>query len=639
MWLHEHVKKAIDDTLCVAPMNAGFGDVLKEVLEEAPEEERIVSIDFETTSYNPRLPEDIVCCGIYLPGLYVFLYRDLIGAEELKNVLVSIFQVPNIEIVAHNAKFEIKVMRRILGIPFGILKKVKFKDTMALMHILIEDSSTYGLKDFARIFGLSDDYSTLIDFNDVAKSFSTNQAKSIIYNFLDCFLTYELYMIYRECVPRGTFDFLENELVNKLPFLLEELEHNGIKIDKEEIFNLILQREREKERILKKFNSLKSVKIAREYKLEQMKKKGKNVTELPPFNPNSNQDVHILFFKVLREKPLKHKLSADAAFLNKSKTVEAKLLLKYRQIEKELSTYLNPYSKFPHDRIHSTFHQTGTVSGRLSSSNPNLQNIPEELRRIFRSEDGYVFMEMDVQRAEALMFGVLSGDAETLSVLKSSDFHRWVASRIFRKPMSEISDKERQIAKTATFAILYGASASGLMEALTKHGVKIQLSTAEKIIDAYNKQLPIIEVFKRRICEFVEKNHFIDSLFGRRRNFSILKFINIDFDIAKQVYNFPVQSSLSDFFLSFLVFVLFNLPEEMLGTKLRIVNSVHDSVLFEVKQDALDEVFARLDELAKEFRKLLLKYEINIPIPFTLETKIGMVWSKDYMQNYKEIKI
>jgi len=605
----------------------------RQILEDIVDE--IMALDFETNHLNVK-SEDfrIWAVGIGSKKGVVSIHTD--SNETAREVVLYILRHPKIKLIAaHNLSFELSVIKRALG----IVKEAspdKFYDTQAMWHLLVEKATYgYGLKDIVRSLGVP-------NYDIPEEDKQSYSPLGAVYNIADVFFTLKLYEITSHYTAIKNSAALAKYVTNKLPFVIEQIQYYGMKIDHEALRQELMSLETSKSQILNRLNKRPEIQKVREIKKEklQSKYKKKRVEELPVFNPNSRIDLEILFFDVMDYNPVKRSRtglpSLDSEALKQMKGPIPRLIEEFRKVNKLLSTYVKPFMEI--DEVHASFFVHGTTSGRLSSSGPNMQNIPPDMRKIFIPRQGYTFIELDVARAEAMMFAILSGSKAALQAIKEKDFHKWVASKIFKKSEDQITKEERSLAKTATFAILYGCTPQGLQSALTqKGGINISEKQAHKIIKAYMDHLPIINNYRRKIIDKVLRDYYIETPFNRLRRFYALKYLKESlksfFDIHSQSVNHTVQSSLSDLFQAFVIrfFELVQHDEH----KFRIVNSVHDSILIEVRDDCIDELCDKLQKAADELVRISDEMGLKLPIPIQFEMKIGKSWGE--MKDFKVI--
>ena len=299
-------------------------------------------------------------------------------------------------------------------------------------------------------------------------------------------------------------------------------------------------------------------------------------------------------------------------------------ILEFRAAKKLLSTYIEPFPQYisPVDgRVHTTFNQALTATGRLSSSGPNLQNIPirtergMQIRRAFipGTEDGLI-LSADYSQIELRIMAHLSCDSHLVEAFREGlDVHTATAAKIFAKAPEEVTTNERRIAKTANFGIMYGISAFGLAERL-----RISRSEAKKIIEDYFASFPAIRSFINDTIEFCRGNGYVETLFGRRRYLPDIDARNQTLKALaeRNAVNAPIQGTSADIIKLAMIRVDERLREEGLRTKM--VLQIHDELLF----DTLPEEVDRVKEIVVDTMENIVK----LSVPLTVECNSGKSW-------------
>lgn len=270
-------------------------------------------------------------------------------------------------------------------------------------------------------------------------------------------------------------------------------------------------------------------------------------------------------------------------------------ILDFRGLRKLLSTYVEALPKLVHEDtgcIHTSFNQAVTATGRLSSSNPNLQNIPvrgddgKEIRKAFIPEDGSTFFSADYSQIELRIMAHISGDEHMIEAFnQGEDIHAATAARIFKKPISEVTRDERRKAKTANFGIIYGISAFGLAERMN-----VSRTEAKELIDTYFATYPKIKDFMARMIAEAKERGFIETLFGRRRYLADINSRNavVRGYAERNAVNAPIQGTAADIIKMAMIKVQQRINREGLRTKM--ILQVHDELNFTVPNDELEQV-------------------------------------------------
>ena len=270
-------------------------------------------------------------------------------------------------------------------------------------------------------------------------------------------------------------------------------------------------------------------------------------------------------------------------------------ILDLRGIRKLLSTYINALPELINPRtgkIHTSFNQTVTATGRLSSSNPNLQNIPirdnegREIRRAFVPDPGCLFFSADYSQIELRIMAHLSGDRHMIEAFREgSDIHAATAAKIYKVPIDEVTSDMRRKAKTANFGIIYGISVFGLAERLN-----IPRSEAKVLIDGYFESYPQIKEYMNKSIEVAREKGYVETICGRKRMLPDIHSHNsvVRGYAERNAINAPIQGSAADIIKIAMIRIARRLEEE--GLKSRMILQVHDELNFNVPADELDRV-------------------------------------------------
>ena len=293
-------------------------------------------------------------------------------------------------------------------------------------------------------------------------------------------------------------------------------------------------------------------------------------------------------------------------------------ILKYRGLAKLKSTYVDGlYPCIGSDnRIHSTFHQTITATGRISSSDPNMQNIPVRMeqgrliRKIFVPEDGYVFVDADYSQIELRIMAHMSGDEKLIEAYnKEADIHRITASEVFHIPFDEVTDQQRRNAKAVNFGIIYGISSFGLSQDLS-----ITVREAKSFIARYFETYPKVKAFVDSLVAGAKKDGYVTTMFGRRRpvpELSSGNFVQRSFG-ERVAMNAPIQGTAADIMKIAMINVLRRLKAE--GLRSRMILQVHDELLIETAVEEQEKVSALLVEEMERAAELSVKLKAQMSV-------------------------
>jgi DNA polymerase-1 len=392
--------------------------------------------------------------------------------------------------------------------------------------------------------------------------------------------------------------------------LLSKVERNGVRVD---------------------LNTLKDFTFHLRQEMKEREAKVRELAGEPTLNVSSPKQIgEVLFDKLkLSAKPKKNAggtYSTDETTLmdiyDKHPIVEE--ILEFRAVKKLLSTYIEPFPDYvnPQDgKIHTTFNQALTATGRLSSSNPNLQNIPirsergKEIRKAFvpSTPDGLI-LSADYSQIELRIMAHLSGDEHMLNAFRNGvDVHAATASKIFGVPHEEVTPDQRRIAKTANFGIIYGISSFGLAQRL-----RISRSEAKKIIDDYFASFPSIIAYIEKVKEDARKNGYVETIFHRRRYLPDINSKNATLRALaeRNAVNAPIQGTAADIIKLAMIAVDRKMTDA--GLQSKMVLQIHDELLFDV-------IPAELDTL----RKIVvdgMENVVKLSVPLTVECNYGKNW-------------
>ncbi len=392
---------------------------------------------------------------------------------------------------------------------------------------------------------------------------------------------------------------LFNEIEIPLIFTLFEMEQNGVKVEGEE---------------LKVYSQELGGKIV---ELEKSIYEAAGET----FNLNSPKQLGVILFEKLE---LPHGKKTKTGYSTSADVLEklapeypiVNQILEYRQLAKLKSTYADGLGNYISNdgRIHGTFNQTITATGRISSTEPNLQNIPIRMelgrliRKVFVPEEDHVFVDADYSQIELRILAHCSGDAQLIEAYKmASDIHRITASQVFHTPFEEVTDLQRRNAKAVNFGIVYGISAFGLSQDL-----EISRKEAQEYIDRYFEAYPGIKTFLDDAVKHAKELGYVVTLFGRRRpipELSSSNFMQRNFG-ERVAMNAPIQGAAADI----MKIAMNNVRKELQNRKLKskLVLQVHDELLIEAHKDEVTEVEQILQEQMEGAASLLVKLEIDM---------------------------
>lgn len=415
----------------------------------------------------------------------------------------------------------------------------------------------------------------------------------------ESYVNYASVEVLRQKLRDTKMDTLFRDIEMPLVFTLFDMEQNGIRVEAD---------------ALKQYGGQLAGKIA-ELEKEIYEEAGET------FNINSPKQLGVVLFENMKlpgGRKTKTGYSTAADVLEKlapEHPVVAKIL-EYRQYTKLKSTYADGLANYIQDdgRIHGKFNQTITATGRISSTEPNLQNIPVRMelgrliRKVFIPEEGYRFVDADYSQIELRVLAHCSGDEHLIQAYKEqSDIHRITASQVFHIPFDEVTPQQRRNAKAVNFGIVYGISSFGLSQDLS-----ITRKEAAKYIDDYFATYPGIKTFLDHAVTHAKEEGYVVTLFGRRRpvpELSSSNFMQRSFG-ERVAMNSPIQGAAADIIKIAMIRVNQRLKDQKM--KSRLVLQVHDELLIEAYEPELDEVQNILKEEMEHAAELKVPLEIDM---------------------------
>ncbi len=299
-------------------------------------------------------------------------------------------------------------------------------------------------------------------------------------------------------------------------------------------------------------------------------------------------------------------------------------VLEFRSLKKLLSTYVEALPELVNPKtgkIHTSYNQAVTATGRLSSVNPNLQNIPirdengREIRRAFiPTDENYTFLSADYSQIELRIMAALSQDADMLKAFgEGKDIHTITAAKIYKVPETEVTPEMRRKAKTANFGIIYGISAFGLSQRLN-----ISRSEARQLIDGYFENFPGVKIFMDKQIELAGKNGYVQTIKGRKRYLNDINSANavVRGMAERNAINAPIQGSAADIIKIAMINIYKQFENENLQTKM--VLQVHDELDFDVYKTELNKV--------KQIVKTEMEHAVELGVPLTVEMNNAGNW-------------
>ena len=595
-------------------------DTLKQWLTQI-EKAKILAFDLETTSIN-SMQADIVGMSFayeagdaaYVPLAHVEqslvddnkIIDTQLNLQKVLDLVIPVINNPEIELIGQHFKYDMNVLSR-YGINITGLNNDSLMESYVLDTNGRHDMDTLAMKylgiqttKYEEICGKG---VKQIPFAQVAIDVATHYAAE------DADITLQLHLTLKEQLKeqkgqQKIYDEIEMPLVN----ILAKIEQTGVLVDRNilraqslELGKKIVELEQKAYELVGREFNLNSPKQLQEILFEEQ---GIPVIKKTPTGkPSTSEDV-------LQELAHEHELP--------------KVIIENRSLSKLKSTYTD---KLPLEintktgRIHTSYHQAVTTTGRLSSSNPNLQNIPirtaegRKIRQAFIAEPGYKVMAADYSQIELRIMAHLSQDENLLdSFAKNQDVHSRTASQVFEVELDEVSGEQRRAAKAINFGLMYGMSAFGLAKQLdvTRH-------EAQDYMNRYFEQYPKVAEFMKTIKAEAKENAYVDTLFGRRLYFPEIKNRNgrVRAGAERAAINAPMQGTAADIIKKSMLLVYAEIKD---NPDIRMIMQVHDELVFEVKEEKLDQ----LTKVVKD----LMENAVQLDIPLKVDTGVGDNWDE-----------
>ncbi|MEG3657454.1 DNA polymerase I [Arenibacter palladensis] len=568
-----------------------------------------VCFDTETTGLNPLTAELV---GIAFSweagkGFYIPFPEDREQAQEIIEQLRPFFEAENIEKIGQNLKYDIKVLHK-----YNVSIKGKCFDTM-LAHYLINPDMRHNMDVLAETYL---NY-TPISITELIGKKGKNQLsmrdvpleQQTEYAVEDADITFQLAQHFRPELKEANTEELFNDIEIPLLHVLADMEQEGINLDKDFLNSLAKDLD----------NDIKNL------ELKIYKEAGEEFNIASP-----KQLGEILFDKLkLVDKPKKTKTGQYStaedvlSYLAKDHEI-IQSVLDYRGLSKLKSTYVDALPEQIEEstgRVHTDYMQTVAATGRLSSNNPNLQNIPirtergRQVRKAFipRNEE-YTLLAADYSQIELRIIAALSEESTMIEAFKNGeDIHASTASKVFNVPLQDVTREQRSNAKTVNFGIIYGVSAFGL-----SNQTDLSRAEAKELIETYYKTYPKLRKYINEQIEFARENGYVQTVLGRRR---YLKDINGSNAIVRgaaerNAVNAPIQGSAADIIKIAMIHIHKKLEEANYKSKMLL--QVHDELVFDIYKPELEEL--------KTMIKTEMENAYKLSVPLDVELGVGNNW-------------
>ena len=566
-----------------------------------------VCFDTETTSQEAMRAEivGISFCWRGYEAYYVPLSAQQEEAARTLEHFRPFFENAEIEKIGQNMKYDLLVLKQ-----YGFEVRGPMFDTM-IAHYLLQPELRHGMDYMASIYlkykPIS--YQELVGKGkDMLSLRDVDVQRVCEYSCEDADVTFRLKSILQMFIESQNLASLFHDVEMPLMQVLADMEYTGVRIG------------------LKALKQSSSV-LTRE--LEQVEAEVQMLAGVT-FNISSPRQVGDVLFDVLhlddkakRTKSGQYSTSEEVLEQLRHKHPVVEKILEYRMIKKLLNTYIDALPLLINPKtgkLHTSFNQTITATGRLSSSNPNLQNIPvrtelgREIRKAFVPEPGHVFMSADYSQIELRLMAHLSGDEHMVEAFRNgNDIHAATAARIHKIDLADVTPDMRREAKTANFGIIYGISAFGLAERLN-----ISRTDAKNLIDNYFDTYPQIKDFIQNAIQKAQETGYAETLLHRKRYLPDINSQNrtVRGYAERNAVNAPIQGTAADIIKIAMINISRRLHEN--GYKARMTMQVHDELTFTVPQNELEDV-----------RKIVveeMEHAMQLKVPLKVECGIGDSW-------------
>ena len=566
-----------------------------------------VAFDTETTSVD-AMQAQLVGMSFAVEGgtaWYVAVSRETEAAQRMVDIFRPFFESTTIEKVGQNLKYDLLVLSH-----YGVEVAGPLFDTM-LAHYVVQPEQRHNMDLLAEkyLHYRTIPIEALIGSGRTQRNMADLEPKEIVdYACEDADVTLRLYPILKEEMEKYEVTSVFTHIEMPLLPVLARMERNGVRLDTAAL-----------EETGRNFT-------------ERMQQLETDIYELAghEFTITSPKQVGAVLFdelqisaKVKKTKTGQYSTSEEVLESLRDKHPIVEKILQHRALKKLLSTYVEALPKLIHPQtghIHTSFNQAVTATGRLSSSNPNLQNIPvrgedgREIRRAFVPEEGEVFFSADYSQIELRIMAHLSEDEHMVADFNSGlDIHAATAARIFHKPVEEVDRDERRKAKTANFGIIYGISAFGLSERMG-----VSRGEAKELIENYFSTYPKVREYMNKSIERAKQTGYITTQFGRRRYLADINAGNATVRgyAERNAVNAPIQGTAADIIKLAMVAIDRRLREEKLQT--RMILQVHDELNFSVPPTELEQVrHLVVEEMERAFQ---------MRVPLVAECGEGTNW-------------
>jgi DNA polymerase-1 len=530
-----------------------------------------------------------------------------LSKDEVINTLKPILQDESIKKYLHHAKFDQHVLYNA-----GIDVKGVIFDSSIAANLVVKDWERIGLK------SLSMSYfdEPMLTFEDVVKANKYKNFSQVplelatLYAAVDAHQTFKLKKVLEHDLKEEKLDTLFHEIEMPLNQVLFDMETEGIILDTKVLQKL------DKE-VTERIDALEDEII------------GLVGDDIKNINFNSPRQIEELLFKRLNLPPQK-KSAKGTGYSTDQEVLEVlsslhpvpALIIKHRELSKLKSTYIDALPTYINPKtgkIHTSFNQTQVATGRLASSDPNMQNIPVNsfgIRAAFKPKEGHVFLSADYSQIELRVLAHMSEDVNlTQAFLKGHDIHAETSAHLFDVPLDKVTNEMRQVGKRINFSILYGLTPFGLSKDLN-----IPFKDAKQYIDKYFAQYPQVSAWMESVIDFTKKNGYVTTLWGRRRYVPMIHEKNKAlYEEARRIaINTVAQGTAADI----MKLGMIALDKELKAKKLnaKILLQIHDELLISVPKDE--------QEATEKLVKKVLEKVVDWKVPLEVTTRFGNNWDE-----------
>ncbi len=568
-----------------------------------------ICFDTETTDLDAMKAELVGLSFAYVEGeaYYIPVSSERKDTAEILDLLRPILENESIIKIGQNVKYDMLVLKN-----YGIELKGVLYDTM-LAHYLIEPEGKHGMDWLAQQYLNYKPVSITELIGKKGKGQGNmrdvDEDEVTAYAAEDADITLKLKGKLDPILHANGLGKLFDEVENPLIRVLADMEFEGVRIDTSSLAELSVTLENESREIEKRVYELAGVR----FNLASPKQLGEVLFEKLKLDPKAKKTKtgqYATGEEILSKLADEHEI--------------AQAIMDHRQMIKLKSTYVDALPTMINPktgRIHTTYNQFVAATGRLSSINPNLQNIPirtdrgREIRKAFVPRDeNHVLLSADYSQIELRLMAAFSKDESMLEAFrKGRDIHATTAAKIFKVPLEEVTSDMRRKAKTANFGIIYGISAFGLAQRLA-----IPRSEAKEIIDAYFKEFPAVKEYMDGAIEKARKFEYVETVLGRRRYLRDINSRNMTMRgfAERNAINAPLQGSAADLIKVAMIHVYDWMKKEKLQSKM--ILQVHDELVFDAHRDEV--------ELLKKHVPELMSQAIQLPVPIEVEVGVGLDW-------------